>query len=93
MKTKPITKGWWTLVVFVASLSALNASAIELQFDNPDLSGFVDTTISASVALTTTNGIERFSPASGRLNVFQDAGEIYSAPLSFITDAGVRWGD
>jgi len=93
MKTKPITKGWWTLVVFVASLSALNASAIELQFDNPELSGFVDTTISASVALTTTNGIERFSPASGRLNVFQDAGEIYSAPLSFITDAGVRWGD
>ena len=93
MNTKSIPIGWLKLVILVASTAAVSVNAFEIKFDNPNLSGFVDTTVTASVAITTTNGIQRFSPASGRLNVFENAGEVYSAPLSFITDAGIRWGN
>ncbi|MBV1930621.1 MAG: DUF1302 domain-containing protein [Porticoccaceae bacterium] len=75
------------------ALIAGDASAFELKFDDPSTSGFIDTTVSASVAMTTTSADDLSKTPSGRANIFQDAGEVYSAPLSFITDAGIRQGN
>lgn len=72
---------------------AASASAFELQFDDPNWTGFIDTTVTASAAMATKSAPLHARTPSGRNNVFSEAGDVYSAPLSFITDLGIRRGD
>ena len=69
----------------------------KLDMDISNVQAFVDTTVTASMAVTTKTASPRRAVSSGRSNVFNHGGDIYSAPLSFITDAGLSmnnsWGD
>ena len=74
-------------------LGAGSASAFEYRIDNSDVEIFIDTTVTASVAMTTKTANPLNKTPSGRGTIFADAGEVYSAPLSFITDAAFNWED
>jgi len=84
-------------LVTIAALSSAPANAIQFDMDVNNVKGFVDTTVTASMAVSTKTASPRRGSSSGRSNVFNHGGDIYSAPLSFITDAGLTmknsWGD
>lgn len=70
------------------------ANAFQLEFDNPELTGFVDTTVSFSAAMALKNANPKSTGASsGRQSVFDNSGDIYSAPFSALTDIGLQYGD
>lgn len=79
------------LVAGAAMSVTLSVNAFELDFDDPTITGFIDTTITASVAMTTKTAPPWARAPSGRNVLFDSAGEVYSAPVSFITDAGLNW--
>lgn len=59
-----------------------------------ELDGFVDTVFSASTAMRTESAKHHgAADPSGNWSVFNDAGDIYSSPLSLLTDAGIGNGD
>lgn len=72
------------------SLNIAQVQAFQLTFDDPTLTGFVDTTVSASTAMRTESADKKggTSMSSGNQTVFPDAGDIYSSPLSALTDIG-----
>ena len=72
------------------ALGAGSAQALDFRLDS-GARAFIDTTITASAAMTTKTAQPYNTSPSGRGVIFEDAGEIYSAPLSFITDAGIDW--
>lgn len=88
-------------VAVVTTLSlASQANAFQLDFDNSEVTGYIDTTVSLStgVALKDANGAGvAGSPntplASGRQTIFDSSGDVYSTPLSFLSDIGVNYGD
>lgn len=70
------------------------ASAFLLEFDNPDLTGFIDNTVSISAAVALNNAIpSKSAAASGRKNIFNSSGDIYSAPFSLLSDIGLNYKD
>lgn len=81
-------------VACVASLAA--AQAVALEFTLGSVKGQVDTTLTASAAMRTENADTRSfipgvqAPYSGNTQVFPDAGDIYSSPLSLLTDIGLQ---
>lgn len=93
MKTKSIKTSLLKVAFCGLAGLAATASAFELEFDDPNWSGFIDTTVTASVAMSTKSAPVWARTPSGRGNIFSDAGEIYSAPVSFITDLGIRRGN
>lgn len=83
-------------VVTLAATATLSsqASAFQLDFDNPEVTGYVDTTVSLSAAMALKNANGRnTSSSSGRQQVFDNSGDIYSAPFSALTDIGVNYRD
>ena len=85
-------------VIAIAALSAAPANAFQFDLDVGDnVKGFVDTTVAAGVAVSTKSAAPHRAASSGRSNIWNHGGDIYSAPLSFITDAGLSmdnsWGD
>jgi len=72
-------------VVTLAAAATLSsqAAAFQLDFDNREMTGYVDTTVSLSTAMALTNANGRnTSSASGRQQIFDNSGDIYSAPFS-----------
>ncbi|RLA44611.1 MAG: hypothetical protein DRR06_09290 [Gammaproteobacteria bacterium] len=97
LKTNLISRKLLKSSVFSLAFMAGGASAFQFDMDVSNVEGFVDTTVTASMAVTTKTASPKRSSSSGRSNVFNHGGDIYSAPLSFITDAGLTmknsWGD
>jgi len=78
----------------VASL--VTGPAVALTFKSGEIEAFIDTTVTASVAMRTQGADERSfipgvsAPYSGNTQVFPDGGDIYSSPLSLLADMGVK---
>lgn len=83
------------LVIFTAWAGlASQANAFQLDFDNPELRGYVDTTVSFSAAMALNNADPGITgSSSGRQSVFNSSGDIYSAPLSALSDIGINYRD
>lgn len=81
-------------VAGVAVLSAGQAGAIT--FKNDDVEAFIDTTFTASAAMRTQNPDRRSfipgisAPYSGDQKVFADRWDIYSSPVSLLSDMGLK---
>jgi len=90
-------------VVTLAAAATLSsqAAAFQLDFDNRELTGYVDTTISfsAGMALKNANAVAGVTgsgntpSSSGRQSVFDNAGDIYSAPITVLSDIGINYKD
>ena len=93
MKAHSLKRKFITPLVCALALVASGANAFELEFDDMNTSGFFDTTVTASAAMTLKTAPDSARTPSGRNMVFDGSGEIYAAPLSFITDFGMRQGD
>lgn len=93
LKPKKFSSKYLKSAIYGLVLVAGSASGFELKFDNPDITGSIDTTVSASVAMSTKNVQPLNTGPSGRGSIFDGSGDVYSAPLSFITDAGVSWNN
>lgn len=87
------TAGKLITLAAAATLSS-QAAAFQLDFDNREMTGYVDTTVSFSTAMALTNANGRnTSSASGRQQIFDNSGDIYSAPFSVLTDVGINYRD
>lgn len=77
-------------VACALALTSGAASAVEVKFDDPDIIAFIDTTFTASAAMRV-KGQHHFGTAdpTGNVNLFRDAGDVYSTPLSLLTDVGI----
>lgn len=73
-------------------LNIAQAHALPLTFDDPSWEGFIDTTFSASAAMRVKGADPKGGTvvATGTQNVFPDPGDIYSSPLSLISDIGLK---
>jgi len=83
-------------VVTLAAAATLSsqAAAFQLDFDNKEVTGYVDTTVSFSAGMALKNANTKSTGASsGRQSVFNSSGDIYSAPLSVLSDIGVNYRD
>jgi hypothetical protein len=73
-------------------LAASQTQAFEFKIGEFD--AFVDTVFSASTAMRTESAKHHgAADPSGNWTVFNDAGDIYSSPLSLLTDAGISNGN
>lgn len=85
--------------VLVGTAALTAAPAMALTFKIGDLDAVVDTTLTASVAMRTQGADERSfipgvaAPYSGNTQVFPDAGDIYSSPLSALVDLELKKDD
>ena len=71
-------------------LCATPALALQLRFKDRDLLVFVDSTFSMSSAMRVQSADQ--GGASGNRSVFPDGGDVYSTPLSLITDISASKG-
>lgn len=65
-------------------LASAPGHALQIRFKDRDILFFVDSTLTASAAMRTQTGQQ--GTASGNRSIFPDGGDIYSTPLSLITD-------
>ena len=81
--------------VAAATMLALSSqvNAFQLEFENPELSGFIDTTVSMSAAMALNNADAHTTFASGRTRIFNSSGDIYSSPFSVLSDIGLNYKD
>ena len=78
--------------VFGALLFSIQqAQALQIRFDDRDIHLFIDSTFTASAAMRLQTA--QSGSASGNRSVFPDGGDIYSTPLSLITDISASKGD
>ncbi len=84
-----------TLLKAGACVFALTASQVQaFEFKVGEYDAFVDTVFSASTAMRTESAKHHgAADPTGQWSVFNDAGDIYSSPLSLLTDAGIGNGD
>lgn len=71
-------------------LASSTTHALQLRFKDRDILFFVDSTLTASAAIRTQTGQQ--GTASGNRGVFPDGGDIYSTPLSLVTDISASKG-
>ena len=87
---------WQFFLLFLTVLSTLllpvpQAHALQIRFDDRDIHLFIDSTFSASAAMRLQSA--QNGSASGNRTVFPDGGDIYSTPLSLVTDISGSKGD
>jgi len=77
----------------VLALIAAPASAFRIDFEDPEIDAFLDSTVSVSSAMRTRSATHPTFSASGNWNVFNDAGDVYSTPLTYLGEFGISKGD
>jgi hypothetical protein len=75
------------------ALVAAPASALRLEFSDPEIDAYLDSTVSVSTAMRTQSAKHPTFLASGNWNIFNDAGDIYSTPLTYLGEFGMSKGD
>jgi len=76
----------------VVVLLAGQSSAFE--FNLGEWRGYMDTTFTASAAMRVEGNTEfGTAPPTGRTYIFKDPGDVYSTPLSLLTDIGISKGN
>ncbi len=77
---------------FAVVLLASQSSAFE--FNLGEWRGYMDTTFTASAAMRVEGNTEfGTAPPTGRTYIFKDPGDVYSTPLSLLTDIGISKGN
>lgn len=75
-KTKLLTSKYVKSAIYSLAVVGGSASAFELEFDDSDMTGFVDTTITASVAMSIKNIQPLNATPSGRGVIFDSSGDV-----------------
>ena len=81
----------WCILLSVFFLSASPSQALQVKFEDRDILFFIDSTFTASAAMRVQTG--QNGSASGNRSVFPDGGDLYSTPLSLVTDISASKGD
>ena len=79
--------------VAVLALAAAPASAFRIDFNDPEIDAYLDSTVTVSTAMRTQSAKHPTFSASGNWNVFNDAGDIYSTPFTYLGEFGISKGD
>lgn len=74
-----------------ATANTPQANALELRFEDRDIHFFIDSTLTASAAMRVESA--QAGTASGNRTVYPDGGDIYSTPLSLVTDISATKND
>ncbi len=75
----------------VALVFASPVQALQIKLKDRDIHFFIDSIFTASAAMRTQTG--QAGIASGNRNIFPDGGDIYSTPLSLVTDISISKGE
>ena len=80
------TRNFYLVATLLSSviLAPAQTQALEVRLKDRDIHLFIDSTFTASAAMRTQTG--QSGMASGNRTVFSDGGDIYSTPLSLVTD-------
>ena len=82
----------WSVGLGVLALAA-PASAFRLDFSDPEVEAYLDSTVTVASAMRTRGANHPTFQASGNWNIFNDAGDIYSTPLTYLGEFGMSKGD
>ncbi|HEX4881939.1 MAG TPA: DUF1302 family protein [Porticoccaceae bacterium] len=72
---------------------AAPASAFRFDFKDPEVQAYLDSTVTVATAMRTQSAKHPTFSASGNWNIFNDAGDIYSTPLTYLGEFGISKGD
>jgi hypothetical protein len=75
------------------ALAAAPASAFRIDFKDPEIDAFLDSTVTVATAMRTRSATHPTFQASGNWNIFNDAGDIYSTPITYLGEFGISKGD
>ncbi|MFZ2209391.1 MAG: DUF1302 family protein [Porticoccaceae bacterium] len=83
----------WGLGASALALLAGPAAAFKIDFQDPEIKAYLDSTVSVSSAMRVESAKHPTFQASGNWNVFNDAGDIYSTPLTYLGELSIAKGD
>ncbi len=86
-----ITHKYLRLAVVILLFSAASVNALEIKLKDRDFHLYIDSTFTASAAMRVQSG--QAGSASGNRTVFADGGDVFSTPLSLVTDISGSKGD
>ncbi len=75
------------------AMLAAPASAFQIDFKDPEVQAYLDSTVTVASAMRTQSARNPSFAASGNWSVFNDAGDIYSTPLTYLGELSVSKGD
>ena len=75
------------------ALLAGPAAAFKIDFQDPEIKAYLDSTVSVSSAMRVESAKHPSFVASGNWSVFNDAGDIYSTPLTYLGELSIAKGD
>ena len=75
------------------ALLAGPAAAFKIDFQDPEIRAYLDSTVTAATAMRVQSAKHPTFQASGNWNVFNDAGDIYSTPLTYLGELSIAKGD
>lgn len=93
IKNKGVTKVVKLLLLSAAGVLSSQAMAFQLEFDDPSMKGFIDSTVTVSTAMALTNTENNTAASSGRQSIWDSSGSFYTAPISILTDIGISKGN
>ena len=82
----------WSVGLGVLALAA-PASAFRFDFKDPEVEAYLDSTVTVATAMRTMGARHPTFQASGNWNIFNDGGDIYSTPLTYLGEFGMTKGD
>ncbi len=83
----------WGLGASALALLAGPAVAFKIDFQDPEIKAYLDSTVTVSSAMRVESAKHPTFQASGNWNVFNDAGDIYSTPLTYLGELSISKGD
>jgi hypothetical protein len=83
----------WGLGASALALLAGPAAAFKIDFQDPEIKAYLDSTVTVSSAMRVRSAKHPTFSASGNWNVFNDAGDIYSTPLTYLGELSIAKGD
>ncbi|MBI2783770.1 MAG: DUF1302 family protein, partial [Gammaproteobacteria bacterium] len=75
------------------ALLAGPAAAFKIDFQDPEIKAYLDSTLTVSSAMRVQSAKHPTFSASGNWNIFNDAGDIYSTPLTYLGEFSISKGD
>ena len=75
------------------ALLAGPAAAFKIDFQDPEIKAYLDSTVTAATAMRVRSAKNPGFTASGNWNVFNDAGDIYSTPFTYLGELSIAKGD
>jgi hypothetical protein len=83
----------WGLGASALALLAGPAAAFKIDFQDPEIKAYLDSTVTAATAMRVQSAKHPTFQASGNWNIFNDAGDIYSTPLTYLGELSIAKGN